>query len=62
MRKPSKDKNKSELEQLRKENKYLRIENEYLKGILYPSEKYDNLKGLTPREFRNQSLTKYNTN
>lgn len=33
MKKPSKDKNKSELEQLREENEYLRAENEYLKKL-----------------------------
>ena len=33
MKKPSKDNNKSELEQLRKENEYLRAENEYLKKL-----------------------------
>lgn len=33
MKKPSKDKNKTELEQLREENEYLRAENEYLKKL-----------------------------
>lgn len=33
MKKPSKDNNKSELEQLREENEYLRAENEYLKKL-----------------------------
>lgn len=33
MKKPSKDKTKSELEQLREENEYLRAENEYLKKL-----------------------------
>lgn len=33
MKKPSKDKSKSELEQLREENEYLRAENEYLKKL-----------------------------
>ena len=33
MKKPSKENNKSELEQLREENEYLRAENEYLKKL-----------------------------
>ena len=33
MKKPSKDRTKSELEQLREENEYLRAENEYLKKL-----------------------------
>ena len=33
MKKPSKDKTKSELEKLREENEYLRAENEYLKKL-----------------------------
>lgn len=33
MKKPSKDKSKSELEQLKEENEYLRAENEYLKKL-----------------------------
>lgn len=33
MKKPSNDKNKSELEKLREENEYLRAENEYLKKL-----------------------------
>ena len=43
MKKPSKDKNKSELEQLREENEYLRAENEYLKklGALIQEEEKD---------------------
>ena len=43
MKKPSKDNNKSELEQLREENEYLRAENEYLKKLraLIQKEKKD---------------------
>lgn len=43
MKKPSNDKNKSELKKLREENKYLKAENEYLKKLraLIQKEKKD---------------------